>query len=177
MSLLLLILTFAPLQKEKLLGLISIVSFLKLTKEKTKQKMKKALAKAESKDEILKRDKAVKELRELAPDKDVILQIESSEFVPQSFSSSSGYKGHQMGRKNIDGSHEEAMFGIGGAVPEISSSTVTTTELKTAPQSIISQNSDKEGLFASWLHEDEETKTSRWITKLKKMRQELLAAT
>ena len=32
-------------------------------------------------------------------------------------------------------------------------------------------------LFISFqLHEDEETKTARWITKLKKMRQELLAA-
>lgn len=97
--------------------------------------------------------------------------------MPQSFSSSSGSKGHQIGGKNIDGSHEEAMFGVGGAVPEISSPTVATAELKTAPQLVISQTSDKDGLFASWLHEDEETKTSRWITKLKKMRQELLAAT
>lgn len=139
--------------------------------------MKKALAKAESKDEILKRDKATKELRQLAPDKDAILRIENSEFVPQSFSSSVGSKGQQTDGKNVDGSHEEAMFGAGGPVPETSSPSVATSEVKTTSQSVISQPSDKEGLFASWLHEDEETKTSRWITKLKKMRQELLAAT
>lgn len=137
--------------------------------------MKKALAKAESKDEVLKRDKATKELRKLAPDKEAILRIESNEFVPQSFSSSSTSRGQQSGAKNIDGSHEEAMFGVGGSMPDTTGQTMA-PEVKITSQPVTSQSVDKEGLFASWLHEDEETKTARWITKLKKMRQELLAA-
>lgn len=43
------------------------------------------------------------------------------------------------------------MFGVGGAVPGISSPTVAKAELKTAPQLVISQTSDKDGLFASWV--------------------------
>jgi len=112
--------------------------------------MKKALAKAESKDEVLKRDKATKELKKLAPDKEAILRIESNEFVPQSFSSSASSKGQQIGEKNIDGSHEEAMFGAGGSIPE-TSSLATVTEAKPTPQPVISQAADKEGLFASWV--------------------------
>lgn len=141
--------------------------------------MKKALAKAESKDEVLKRDKATKELKQLAPTKEAILQIESNEFVPQSFSSSAGSKDNQFSGKDIDDSHEAAMFGAGGTVSQgtPSSTAVALPDVKTTPQPVITQSVDKEGLFASWLHEDEETKTARWITKLKKMRQELLAAT
>lgn len=43
------------------------------------------------------------------------------------------------------------MFGAGGPVPETSSPSVATSEVKTTSQSVISQPSDKEGLFASWV--------------------------
>jgi len=136
--------------------------------------MKKALEKAESKDEVLKRDKAAKELKQLAPDKEAILQIERNEFVPQSFNSSAATKGTQIDKEDKEGSHEAAMF---GAKTLVTTPVGDVPQVKTAPQIVVSQANDKEGLFASWLHEDEETKTARWITKLKKMRQQLLAAT
>lgn len=141
--------------------------------------MKKALAKAESKDEVLKRDKATKEFKQLAPNKETILKIESNEFVPQSFTSSADSKDQQFSGKDIDDSHEAAMFGTGGTVAQVtpSSTAAALPDVKTMPGLVMTQSVDKEGLFASWLHEDEETKTARWITKLKKMRQELLAAT
>ena len=57
----------------------------------------------------------------------------------------------QAGEKNIDGSHEEAMFGVGGSVPE-TSSLATVPEVKTASQPVVlPQSADKEGLFASWV--------------------------
>ncbi|XP_029185131.2 serrate RNA effector molecule homolog isoform X3 [Acropora millepora] len=145
-----------------------------LSKEQTRKKMKKALEKAESKDEVLKRDKAAKELKQLAPDKEAILQIERNEFVPQSFNSSAATKGTQIDKEDKEGSHEAAMF---GAKTLVTTPVGDVSQVKTPPQIVVSQANDKEGLFASWLHEDEETKTARWITKLKKMRQQLLAAT
>jgi len=71
------------------------------------------------------------------------------------------------------------MFGAGVTVAQVtpSSTAAALPDVKTMPGLVMTQSVDKEGLFASWLHEDEETKTARWITKLKKMRQELLAAT
>lgn len=56
----------------------------------------------------------------------------------------------QIGEKSIDGSHEEAMFGAGGSIPE-TSSLATVTETKPTPQPVTSQAADKEGLFASWV--------------------------
>ena len=55
----------------------------------------------------------------------------------------------QIADKNIDGSHEAAMFGAGNSVPETTTLS-TVTEVKTTPP-VISQSNDKEGLFASWV--------------------------
>lgn len=56
----------------------------------------------------------------------------------------------QIADKNIDGSHEAAMFGAGNSVPETTTLS-TVTEVKTTPQPVVSQSNDKEGLFASWV--------------------------
>ena len=56
----------------------------------------------------------------------------------------------QSGAKNIDGSHEEAMFGVGGSIPDTAGQT-TAPEVKITSQPVISQSVDKEGLFASWV--------------------------
>ena len=56
----------------------------------------------------------------------------------------------QSGAKNIDGNHEEAMFGAGGSIPDTAAQT-TAPEVKIMSQPVISQSVDKEGLFASWV--------------------------
>ena len=58
----------------------------------------------------------------------------------------------KLSGKDIDDSHEAAMFGAGGTVPEvIPSSTAAVPDVKTTSQPVITQSVDKEGLFALWV--------------------------
>lgn len=61
----------------------------------------------------------------------------------------------QFGGKDIDDSHEAAMFGAGGTVSQVtpSSTAAALPDVKTTPQPVMTQSVDKEGLFASWVRE------------------------
>ena len=64
-----------------------------------------------------------------------------------------GFFPWQFSGKDIDDSHEAAMFGAGGTVSQVTQSSTASAlpDVKTTTQPVITQSVDKEGLFASWV--------------------------
>ncbi|XP_031548700.1 U4/U6.U5 small nuclear ribonucleoprotein 27 kDa protein-like [Actinia tenebrosa] len=127
--------------------------------EKTKQRIKEALSQAETNDDDLLKAKERKKLgKEVIPNADAIAEIESNEFVQQSFTSS--YKDKQS---TVDKSQPDILIS-------------STKQTPVVPINVFMDASNSEGLFAARVLEDESTKMERWIKKMTATRNKMLAA-